>query len=212
MKKLKNVIGLLVFCLLAAPLAAQEKIGAISPKSKEAKEKLKNASATIGQTLGESLQDLGKAVGSKLGLATQETKPVTAAGSVRPSLSDQKTVEVPQARMPLAGRRDPFLPFTLNTPSAPARNRDHLSPLERLELGQLKLVGVVQNARNSNALIEDAAGLGYVVKLGTPIGSNDGRVIAIKRDGILIEERFVDLYGVQKKREVSMKLSAENVE
>ena len=92
------------------------------------------------------------------------------------------------------------------------RKRENLSPLERYELGQLKLVGIVADPRNSNALVEDASGLGYVVKLGTPIGVNDGKVVAIRRDAIVIEEVYVDLYGAQKKREVNLKLLAENAE
>jgi hypothetical protein len=37
-------------------------------------------------------------------------------------------------------------------------------------------------------------------------------VIAIKRETVVIEESYVDFYGVQKKREVNMKLTAESPE
>jgi Tfp pilus assembly protein PilP len=59
-------------------------------------------------------------------------------------------------------------------------------------------------------MVEDAAGLGYLVKVGTPIGPNDGKVKTIKRDGIVIEESTTDLYGVTKKQESTMRLSAES--
>ena len=55
-------------------------------------------------------------------------------------------------------------------------------------------------------------GLGYIVKVGTPIGANDGKVRAIKPNEIIIEETYVDLSGVKKKREVNIKLSVEKAE
>ena len=215
-KLLKNLIWLLALCLMGNTLAAQEKIDEISPKSKEAREKLKNAPAAVGQSIGQGLQglqDMGKAVASKLGLATKETKVSPAAGSDAAPIPEQKAVAVPQARGQPVARRDPFRPFTLTTrAAAPARKRDNLSPLERFEIGQLTLVGVVADAKNANALVEDSSGLGYVVKIGTPIGTNDGKVIAIRRERIVIEESYVDFYGVQKKREVNMKLTSESAE
>ena len=211
-KPLKNFIWLLALCLMGETLAAQEKIDSLSPKSKETREKLKNAPAAVGQTIGQSLQDIGKAVSNKLGLTPNETKASPAADSDAAPTPEQKAVDVPQARVPPGARRDPFRPFTLSTRAAPARKRDHLAPLERFELGQLKLVGVVGNEKNFNALIEDTAGLGYVVKVGTPIGSNEGKVIAIQREKIVIEESYVDFYGAQKKREVNMKLTPESAE
>jgi Tfp pilus assembly protein PilP len=55
-------------------------------------------------------------------------------------------------------------------------------------------------------MIEDSAGLGYVVKVGTPIGPNDGKVKAIKPDQIIVEETYLDLFGGKKRREVNIKL------
>ncbi|HEY7166764.1 MAG TPA: pilus assembly protein PilP [Candidatus Binatia bacterium] len=106
-------------------------------------------------------------------------------------------------------KRDPFRPYTV-TSRASARRRENLSPLEKYELGQLKLVAVIWNTKEPTAMVEDAAGLGYLVKVGTPIGPNDGKVKTIKRDGIVIEESTTDLYGVTKKQESTMRLSAES--
>lgn len=205
--------GLLISSCLTEALHAQEKIDATSAKSKEAKDKLQNVPAAMEQSIRQNLQDIGKTVSSKLGLGSKETKTAPAPVSEVASLPANKAVEVPPpARVMPVGRRDPFRPFTLNTKRAPVKTRDNLSPLERYELGQLKLVGIVADPKNANALIEDASGLGYVVRVGTPIGSSDGKVIAIKRDGITIQESYVDLYGAEKKREVSMRLTAEGAE
>jgi hypothetical protein len=73
------------------------------------------------------------------------------------------------------------------------------SPLERFDIGQLRIVGIVWDIKEPRAIIEDSAGLGYTVKVGTPIGSNDGRVKVIRRDQIVVEEVYEDAYGVRKK-------------
>jgi type IV pilus assembly protein PilP len=109
------------------------------------------------------------------------------------------------------GRRDPFRPFTLTTRAA-RRPRENLSPLERYELSQLRLVGVIWKVKEPNALVEDTVGLGYIVRIGTPIGTNDGKVKAIRPDEIIIEETYVDLLGAKKQREVNIKLSVERAE
>ena len=120
--------------------------------------------------------------------------------------------ETATQRISTSAKRDPFRPFTLNVRSGASRRRENLSPLERYELGQLKLVGVIWDVQEPNAMVEDAAGLGYRVKVGTPIGSNEGKVKMIERDGIVVEEFQVDLYGARNKHEVKMRLSPEKAE
>jgi len=104
--------------------------------------------------------------------------------------------------------RDPFRPATLRK-KVVTRPRENLSPLERLELNQLKIVGIVWDIKAPRAMVEDNAKLGYTIKVGTPIGSSDGVVKAIHQNEIIVEEYFYDVYGARKKREVSMKLSTE---
>jgi Tfp pilus assembly protein PilP len=104
--------------------------------------------------------------------------------------------------------RDPFRPATVRK-KVVARPRENLSPLERFELNQLKIVGIVWDMKEPRAMVEDSTGLGYTIKVGAPIGANDGVVRAIHRNEIIIEEFFYDVYGARKKREVSMKLFTE---
>ena len=73
-------------------------------------------------------------------------------------------------------------------------------------MSQLKLVGIVWDIKEPRAMIEDSAGLGYVVKVGTPIGSNDGKVKAIHRNEVVVEETYSDDYGARRKRDVGIKL------
>lgn len=106
------------------------------------------------------------------------------------------------------GKRDPFHPWGLKTKTK-QRPRRNLSPLERYELGQLKLVGIVWDVKEPKAMVEDAAGLGYIIKVGALIGTNEGKVKTIRPNEVVIKETYTDFYGARKSREVKLRLSKE---
>ena len=194
--------------LAVASSGAQEKSAGTPSKQPSTKEN--SAPTPAGQMPGPSFSDNAKNLAGKSPVVGKEGQEPLVAVPESTSTDNKKWGE-PVRFVP--AKRDPFRPFTLNTRAAQSRKRENLSPLERYELGQLKLVGIIApNAKTFSALVEDASGLGYVVKVGTAIGSNDGKVVAIRRDAVVVEETFVDLYGAQKKREVSMKLAAETSE
>jgi len=196
---------LIIFFFLCGILSAQEKVETPPQKAKDGVEKLPPAPRAVAKTP----PDMGGTAKSKPGMPLREEEPVKTDGEDAPD-SQKNPAQTPRITTP--GRRDPFRPFTLNSRNSAARRRENLSPLERYELGQLKLVGVIWDAKEPNALVEDSAGLGYRVKVGTPIGSNDGKVKAIQRDGIVVEEFYVDLYGAKNRREVKIRLSPEKAE
>lgn len=100
------------------------------------------------------------------------------------------------------GRRDPFRPFTLDMrPEAP---RVALTPLQRYELGQLTVVGTVWAVNPPRAMLEDSAGMGFIVSIGTPIGRNGGVVIGIEPERVIVEERILDFYGKEQVNRVVM--------
>ena len=200
--------GLLAFTLLSIFLLpsvgrAQEEKATPSQKTKEAIEKFKKAPATVGQGL-EALKEAGKA---KLQETLAGKEPAKAEAGIS-SLPAKKPEQPERPRYSSVGKRDPFRPLSLK-PKASQRARENLSPLERYELGQLKLVGIIWGIKEPRAMVEDATGLGYVVKIGTLIGPNEGKVKAIKPAEVIIEERFTDFYGARKSQEVSMKLPVE---
>ena len=203
-----KIAGLVVFLCLAASANAQEKLETLSQKSKEAIEKLKDRPATVSKTL----QAFGRTVGARLGLGAGEVKTANATAPAVPnSVAQNQNEEAQPPAVPVLGKRDPFRPFTLNNrPSQ--RRRENLSPLERYELGQLKLVGVIWDIQQPNAIVEDAAGLGYVVRTGTPIGSNEGKVKRIQPAGLVVEEVQTDIFGVKKRIERNMRLATEKAE
>jgi type IV pilus assembly protein PilP len=101
-------------------------------------------------------------------------------------------------------RRDPFRP-----PSAGLTRRangEPPTPLQRFEIGQLRLVAIMYNTREPRAVLEDEQGLGYIVKMGTPVGLNDGKVRTIEKGRVVIEERTVDYYGETQPSEVVLEL------
>jgi Tfp pilus assembly protein PilP len=208
MRLLKLLSILLLVCAelwTSRALLAQESGRTPSEKTKDAVDKFNNAPATIGK----SLQGLRDAAKNKL----QETLGAKAKSDVKGERVDLELPQkAPQAAPPAPvvrdGMRDPFRPMTLRT-KVTSRARDNLSPLERLDLAQLKLVGIIWDIKEPRAMVEDSAGLGYVVKVGTPIGSNDGKVKAIHRNQIVVEEFADDIYGIRKKHDVSMGLAAE---
>jgi type IV pilus assembly protein PilP len=102
-----------------------------------------------------------------------------------------------------AGRRDPFRPPRVG---AAGQGGEPRTPLQRYEIGQLRLVAIIYDTAMARAVVEDEAGLGYIVHVGTAIGPNGGTVQAIERGRVLIHEQAVDFYGERYANNVVMEL------
>ena len=70
-----------------------------------------------------------------------------------------------------------------------------LTPIEKVDLSQLKLVGIIFAPGGNKALVEDASGKGFVIKKGTRIGINSGRVIKILKGRVVVEEEAESILG-----------------
>jgi len=187
---MKNILTTALILLVGSPVLGQSMAPAMAAKALEAS---KTAAPPQPVSKAEKIE-----------------KPATVAQPTGAAVAAPESKAEPGEGPRLApGRRDPFRPITLNVRAVSTRRRENLSPLERFEIGQLKLVGVVWNVKEPTALVEDSSGLGYMVKVGTPIGSNDGRIREVRRDSLIVDEFFVDLYGAKKRREVSMRLAVE---
>ena len=104
------------------------------------------------------------------------------------------------------GKKDPFKPF-LQMASVRGSSRNiPLTPLEKYEISQLKLVAIISSPEGNIALIEDSAGKGYFLKKGTGIGKNEGKVTKILKDKVIIEETYQDVFGQTKINEISILL------
>jgi type IV pilus assembly protein PilP len=81
-----------------------------------------------------------------------------------------------------------------------------MTPLQRYEVSQLKLVAIIATPDGNIALVEDSAGKGFFLKKGTLIGKSDGKVTKILKDKVVIEELYQDILGQTKLNEVSINL------
>lgn len=104
------------------------------------------------------------------------------------------------------GRRDPFRPFTLDLQHAEAPEAEILSPLQRYEIAQLKLTGLVLDLRPPRAMLQDNSGMGYIVTPGTPIGRRHGVVKSIEPGRLVVEETVLDYYGRQQPHQVVVEM------
>lgn len=109
-----------------------------------------------------------------------------------------------------SGRRDPFRPFVTSAELAARRAKDDLSPLQKLELSQLRLVAIVWGTRQNHAMVEDSAGVGYVLRVGTRVGPNGGRVARIAPDAVYVEESFRDSTGTVLTNQITLRLPERN--
>jgi len=93
-----------------------------------------------------------------------------------------------------AGRRDPFLPLAqIRKPVS--EGGQPLTPLQKFDLGQFRLIGVIIGRNEPMAMVMAPGGKAYVLKRGIKIGKNAGQVTDIREDAVVIEERFYDFAG-----------------
>jgi len=102
------------------------------------------------------------------------------------------------------GKRDPFRSFILDR----LNEVDSASkgPLEQFDLSQLSVNGIVWDAPRQRALILDPSGQGYIIQEGDTIGKNDGRVIAIDDNMVVVREAYVDFHGEKTMKEIEMRV------
>jgi type IV pilus assembly protein PilP len=98
-----------------------------------------------------------------------------------------------------SGRRDPFVPVLSQL--APGQIDPTLPPLQRVGLTDMNLIAVIWGAYGYTAMVQMPDGNGYTVRKGTRVGPNNGVVSAISDKGIIVQERFTDVYGRKQERE-----------
>ena len=113
-----------------------------------------------------------------------------------------------------AGRRDPFM-STLDinkrkrTESEEGKPKRALSPLELQDISTIKLIAILSDGKKTYAGVTLPDGRSFTLRVGTPIGLNDGRVADIKSDRVIIKESTTDPYGRPVTREIEMRLRKE---
>lgn len=156
---------------------------------------------------------LGAACGSENPTPTPSQAPVRTAPvaqrAAQPAETAVQKTEPPPFVFDPTGLRDPFEPFIKLEKPKEAKPKVFVpkTPLQRYAVEELRLVGVVWAAQGrSKALIEDPEGKGYVVTAGTLVGDRDGKIVDIRPEKVVVEERSVDLLGEENVKMVTMTL------
>ncbi|MBW2515263.1 MAG: pilus assembly protein PilP [Deltaproteobacteria bacterium] len=97
------------------------------------------------------------------------------------------------------GKVNPFEPLfrerQMVASKSKRKKRVPRTPLEKIDLSQLKLVGIVTASSGNQALVEESNGKGYVIRKGTYIGTNAGKVVEIENDKVIVAEEYEDVVG-----------------
>jgi len=80
------------------------------------------------------------------------------------------------------------------------------SPLERFDLSQLAVMGIIWGLEEPRALVRDPTGKGYIVRAGTPIGKNKGRILRIEDNKVVVKETYLDHLDRATTKEVDLEL------
>ena len=100
------------------------------------------------------------------------------------------------------GKVDPFeslfgdIPTRKGTGLKPVIDRrGRKTELEQFDLAQLRLTGIIRAQSGNRGLIQESAGKGYIVTVGTFIGGRGGRIAKILKDRIVVEQKMKDEKG-----------------
>jgi type IV pilus assembly protein PilP len=111
-----------------------------------------------------------------------------------------------------AGKIDPFIPLlkdesvsALRTEKPKREKREPTTPLEMVDLSQLKLTAIVRTPSGLKAMVEESTGKGYIVGMGTYMGIHSGRVVNIQKDRVVVEEEVEDALGAIVSRNTELK-------
>jgi Tfp pilus assembly protein PilP len=102
------------------------------------------------------------------------------------------------------GRRDPFAPIIVKE-SKKGKEGDR-PPLERYNITEFKLTGIIWGGFGYNAMLEGPDGKGYFVRVGAILGPNRGVVKKITQNTMVVEEKYKTYTGETERKEIVVEL------
>lgn len=78
--------------------------------------------------------------------------------------------------------------------------------LERFDLTEVKVTGVVDTQKGPIAIVEAPNRKSYFVKLDDAMGLNEGKVVRISTEGVIIEERLISDFGEATMKTITLPL------
>ena len=137
--------------------------------------------------------------------ATPKSKPKSKTATDLPKAQPgkKKTMPVVVSLYNPEGKLDPFEPlFKAKSKAKKAAVKKRIcipeTPLQKLSLGQLKLVAIMRSPDGNRALVEEANGKGYVLKKDIYVGNHCGKVNSIKKDMVIVDEPLLPVDEVEK--------------
>jgi len=144
--------------------------------------------------------------------AKKQAKEAAEAAPVVSEAKEEKPVEVLGYVYTPIGKRDPFKSyFAMMLPEKGTR-QGPIGPLQKFEIGQLSLVAIIWGISNPRAMVETPDKKGYIIKRGTLVGRNWGKVTEIKRDQVVVSEEYRGVDGRRIVNKISMRLPLEKEE
>jgi type IV pilus assembly protein PilP len=105
------------------------------------------------------------------------------------------------------GKRDPFKSYIAMMLQDPNREKKRpKSPTEEYEIGQYQLTGLLSGTSQPRAVLQDPSGKGHIVKIGTRLGRNGGRITRISSNEIMVVEEFRAPTGERKRVPIKIEL------
>ena len=86
------------------------------------------------------------------------------------------------------GRRDPFVMPVPDRPADQQNVHGPLLPLQKYDLAQLRLVGIIWDVKRPKAMIKDPSGQTHVVGPNTKVGPRNGYIAVIREGEMVVVE------------------------
>ena len=135
---------------------------------------------------------------------TAKTRVVKEAPGDRPSAPEPTFTYNP------VGKRDPFRSFLADLESQrESESQRPLAATEQFEIDQYRLTALVTGTSQPKAMVEDPAGVGHTLRVGSRLGKNGGRVTRISANGVMVTEEFVNAVGKRVRVPITLKLPDE---
>jgi Tfp pilus assembly protein PilP len=148
--------------------------------------------------------------------------PAAAAAPGAKEPQDAPPLVPPDFNYSTAGKSDPFRPFVDLNPVPQKKQEEEvkkktvlknrsISPLQQAEIEQFRLVGIVGDDAGRTAMVEDGVAKKYYpLFVGTTIGMNEGRIVSILPDRVIVEEKVVIEGKKTQTRRVALMLHKED--
>ena len=141
--------------------------------------------------------------------STKETpKPVTSA-TAPIAVTTSSSPEAEGYTYDPKSRRDPFQSLTRLVKID--RTRMELPPLQRVQLSDVKLLGIIWGGYGYYGLVKTPDGKGYTVKEGMLMGTNNGVISAITDKAVTVSEPSLDIAGNKSTKDIVILLRPKEV-